>query len=177
MSSAVGAIVVFMRPAIESYRAATPRHLEHWDLADPARLLRDLATTRPLHVGQTLLCQVLEPATQQRLTAQTVVWEGRGPVDEMLAQDQVEDAMRRLGHRDFDWDDDLRLRSAVVIVVVRDGRAVDRHTDRDVSRAIRYANNPFQALIGDLVVVTPYGWIALPDGVAGLEPRATHPAQ
>ncbi len=47
-----------------------------------------------------------------------------------------------------------------------------RDTDFDLHRRLRYANNEFQALIGDLVVVTPHGWIIEPDGVCGRTPVA-----
>lgn len=80
--------------------------------------------------------------------------------------------MRRIGHRDFDWDDDVRLTSAVVIVVLSDGRAVPRAGDFAVTSALRYANNAFQAPTGDLLVVTPHGWVSVPDRLAGLAPVA-----
>ena len=160
-------------PALDDYRAAVPAHLDSWDLADPARLLSDLRERMPLTTGQSVLCQVQRPATDQLLVAHTVVWRGRAPADEMDAQDDVEAAMRRIGHRDWQWDDDVRLSSSVVVVMMRDGRAVTRSSDFDVWRALRYANNPFQALLGDLIVLTPHGWIVVWDDVAGLEPTAT----
>lgn len=157
---------------VDAYRAAVPPHLDSWDLADPARLLRDLAAASPLMTGRTLLCQVARPATDQLLVAHTRAWPDGQPADEQQAQDQIEDAMRRIGHRDWRWDDGERLTSAVVTVVVREGRAVPRSGDYDVPSALRYANNPFQALCGELVVVTPHGWISLPDELAGGEPVA-----
>jgi hypothetical protein len=80
--------------------------------------------------------------------------------------------MRRIGHRDWEWDDEVRLTSAVISVVIREGRAVKRGSDYAVSWALRYANNPFQALRGDIIIVTPNGWITAPDDLAGLEPVA-----
>lgn len=99
-----------------------------------------------------------------------MVWNGAAPDEPDQAQECVARAMRRLGHRPWQWDDDLRLRSAVVTVVARAGRAVVRDSDYDVYRALRYANNEFQALIGDIVIVTRHGWIVEPDGVAGRRP-------
>lgn len=159
--------------ALDDYRAAVPPHLDRWALVDPARLLRDLRQRMPLTAGQSVLCQVERPATDQLLVAHTVVWRGRGPADEMEARDDVEEAMRGIGHRDWVWDDDVRLSSSVVVVVIRDGRAVTRSSDFHLAYALRYANNPFQALLGDLIVVTPHGWIAVCDDVAGLEPTST----
>ena len=161
-----------MTTAIEAYRAAVPAHLDPWDLVDPARLLRDLAAATPLLTGRLLLCQVARPATDQALVAQTDVWPDGQPADEMQARDEVEAAMRRIGHRDWEWDDDVRLTSAVVNVVIRGGRAVPRASDYTVRLSLQYANNPFQALRGDLIIVTPYGWITALDELAGLEPVA-----
>ncbi len=158
---------------VSTYRANVPPDLYDWDLVDPARLLRELAACSPLDAGRTFLVQVVEPATRQVVTAHTVLWDGPSPDDPDQAQADVAGAMRRLGHRAWRWDDDLRLRSAVVTVVARNGRAVHHDSDHDTYRALRYANNEFQALIGDLVVVTPHGWIIEPDGVAGREPAVT----
>lgn len=159
--------------AVESYRQQVPAHLRLSQLVDPARLLRDLALRMPLSTQSYVLCQVARPATEQRLVAHTVVWCGGAPTDQMRAIDETEEAMRRIGHRDFDRDDDERLTSAVVMVVIRSGRAVQRRADFDLWRALRYANNPFQVLIGDLLVVTPHGWIELGSGLAGLDPVAS----
>jgi hypothetical protein len=160
-------------PASDAYRASVPAHLEPWQLVDPARLLRDLASATPLAAGRSLLCQVSRPATDQLLVAHTDAWPATGrSTDEIGAQEHIEDAMRRIGHRDWQWDDDVRLSSVVVSVVVRDGRAVLRSDDYDVVSVLRYANNVFQALRGELVVVTPHGWITSPDELAGLDPIA-----
>ena len=164
-----------MTPAIDSYRAAVPAHLDSWDLVDPARLLRDLSNATPPYTGRSLLCQVLRPATDQILVAHTDAWPAGRPADEMQAQDELEEAMRRIGHRDYERDDDVRLTSAVVIVVIREGRAVPKKGDFAVSSVLRYANNPFQALCGDLIIVTPHGWITVFDELAGLEPVAVVP--
>jgi hypothetical protein len=134
-----------MTSAVDTYRAAVPAHLEMWNLADPGRLLHDLAAESPLLVGRSLLCQVARPATDQQLVAFTDAWPDGRPIDEMAAQDRLEDAMRRIGHR-------------------------------DVVSVLRYANNRFQALRGELVIVTPHGWIAEPHGLAGLEPVAVLPS-
>jgi hypothetical protein len=157
---------------VDAYRAAVPAHLDSWELADPARLLRDLTASTPLLTGRSLLCLVARPATDQLLVAHTVVWPDGQPPDEMAARDEVEDAMRRLGLRDHEWDDDERLTSVVVAVVIREGNAVPRSGDYAVPAVLRYANNAFQALCGELVIVTPHGWISEPDGVAGREPVA-----
>ena len=164
-----------MTPAIDGYRAAVPAHLDSWDLVDPARLLRDLSNATPPYTGRSLLCQVLRPATDQILVAHTDAWPAGRPADEMQAQDELEEAMRRIGHRDYERDDDVRLTSAVVIVVIREGRAVPKKGDFAVSSVLRYANNPFQALCGDLIIVTPHGWITVFDEVAALEPVAVVP--
>jgi hypothetical protein len=68
-----------------------------------------------------------------------------------------------IGHRDWDWDDDVRLTSVVVTVVIRDGLAVTRASEYAVPSVLRYANDLFQALRGELVIVTPHGWISSPD--------------
>ena len=156
----------------DTYRAEVPKHLEPWELADPARLLRDLAAVTSLLAGRSLLCQVARPATDQLLVAHTDVWPSGPPDDECTARDDIEGAMRRIGHRDFDWDDDVRLTSVVVPVVIRQGRAVPCREDFAIPSVLRYANNPFQALKGELLIVTPHGWITSPDGVAGLDPVA-----
>ena len=162
-----------MNAVLDTYRASVPPHLDFWDLADPARLLHDLAAATPLSAGRSLLCQVARPATDQVLVTHTDVWGSGGPPgDECDAQKEVEAAMRRIGHRDCDWDDDVRLTSAVVIVVLREGRAVPRAGDLAVTSALRYANNAFHALTGDLLVVTPHGWVSVPDRLAGLAPVA-----
>ena len=163
-----------MSSARDAYGAAVPAHLDPWDLADPTRLLHDLAAVTPLLAGRSLLCQVARPATDQELVAHTEAWPDGRPVDDMRAQEEIEDAMRRIGHREWHWDDDVRLTSAVVSVVIRDGRAVPRADDFAVISVLRYANNRFQALLGDLVIVTPHGWITL-DELAGLEPVAVLP--
>ena len=159
-------------PTVAAYRAAVPEHLDPWTLTDPARLLRDLAGRTRLRAGHSLICQVARPATDQVLVAHTRVWPDGQPVDEMAARDQLEEAMHRLGHREWAWDDDERLTSVVTTVVVRDGRAVTRSGDFAVCSVLRYANNRFQALIGELIIVTPHGWITSPDGRAGREPVA-----
>lgn len=162
-----------MNAVLDAYRASVPPHLDSGDLTDPARLLHDLAAATPPLAGRSLLCQVARPATDQLLVAHTDVWSSGGPPgDECDAQEEVRAAMRRIGHRDFDWDDDVRLTSAVVIVVLREGRAVPRAGDFAVTSALRYANNAFQALTGDLLVVTTHGWVTVPDRVAGLAPVA-----
>lgn len=158
--------------AVDAYRAAVPAHLDSWDLADPARLLHDLAAVTPLLTGRTLLCQVARPATDQLLVAQTVAWPDGRPGDEQQAQNQIEDAMRRIGHRDWEWDDDERMTSVVVTVVLREGWAVPRSGDYAVRSVLRYANNPFQALCGEVLIVTPHGWISMHDELAGREPVA-----
>jgi hypothetical protein len=160
-------------PAVAAYRATVPDHLHPSDLTDPARLLHDLAARTALRAGRALICQVARPATDQLLVAHTRVWPDGQPVDELAARDQVEAAMQRLGHREWEWDDDERLTSVVVTVVVRDGRAVPRSGDYAVRSVLRYANNPFQALIGEVLVVTPHGWISSPDRLAGREPAAS----
>jgi hypothetical protein len=165
-----------MTSAADTYRATVPAGLDPWDLVDPARLLRDLAAVNPLLAGRSLLCQVSRPATDQLLVAHTDAWPDGRPADDTEAQDRLEDAMRRIGHRDFDYDDNVRLTSAVVTVVIREGRAVPRASDYDVVSVLRYANNPFQALRGDLIIVTPHGWITAGDGLAGREPVAVLPA-
>jgi len=162
-----------MTSVLDAYRASVPPHLDSWHLTDPARLLHDLAAAGPLLTGRSLLCQVARPATDQRLVAHTDVWRsGFSPYDELGAREEVEAAMRRIGHREWEWDDDVRLTSAVVTVVLREGRAVPRAGDFAVTSALRYANNLFQALRGELVIVTPHGWVCLPDQLAGLEPVA-----
>ena len=150
-----------MTTAIEAYRSAVP-----------ARLLRDLSAATPLLTGRQLLCQVARPATDQGLVAHTDVWPNGEPSDELDAREELEAAMRRIGHRDWQFDDDVRLTSAVVIVVFRDGRAVSRSSDYAAGRALRYANNPFQALRSDIIIVTPHGWITEPDELGGLAPVA-----
>jgi hypothetical protein len=165
-----------MTSVVDTYRAAVPAPLDPWDLVDPGRLLHDLAATTPLLAGRSLLCRVARPATDQQLVAYTDAWPDRRPTDDTEAQDRLEDAMRRIGYRDFEWDDDMRLTSVVVTVVVRDGRAVPRAGDYDVVSVLRYANNAFQALRGDLIIVTPHGWITEPDGLAGREPVAVLPS-
>lgn len=155
-----------------TYADDVPSDLYAWQLIDPARLLRDAAGRTPLIAGRNLLVQTVEPATRQIVTAHAVVWKGTAPGDPFEAQADVRKAMCLLGHRAWDWDDELRRRSAVVMVVVRLGRAWLRDTDYDLYRALRYANNEFQALIGDLVVVTAHGWIIEPDGVCGRTPVA-----
>ena len=155
-----------------AYRASVPDHHFFTDLSDPARLLRDLDREIPLVVGLSVLCQVSRPATEQRLVAQSVAWRGAGPADADQAQQAVTAGMRRLGHTEWTWDDEVRLSSAVTMVVVREGRAVERSSDFDVWRALRYANNPFQALVSDIVVVTPHGWFTAVSMVAGLQPVA-----
>lgn len=162
-----------MTSVLDAYRASVPPHLDSWDLADPARLLHDLAAAGPLLTGRSLLCQVARPATDQRLVAHTDVWRsGFPPDDEWGAREEVEAAMRRIGHTEWEWDDDVRLTSAVVTVVLREGRAVPRAGDFAVTSALRYANNVFQALRGELVIVTPHGWLSVPDELAGREPVA-----
>jgi hypothetical protein len=165
-----------MPSAVDTYRAAVPEHLEMWDLVDPARLLHDLAAVTPLLAGRSLLCQVARPATDQELVAYTDAWPDGQPTEDPEAQDRLEDAMQRIGHREWEWDDDVRLTSVVVTVVIRDGRAVPRAGDYDVVSVLRYANNRFQALRGELVIVTPHGWIVEPHGLAGREPVAVLPA-
>ncbi|MGH8941077.1 MAG: hypothetical protein ACRDV2_17275 [Actinomycetes bacterium] len=159
----------------DDYRTSVPDHLDALDLVDPARLLRDLASETSLLAGRSLLCLVHRPATDQRLVSHTDAWPDGQPSDEWNARKSLEDAMRRIGHRDWEWDDDVRLTSVVVTVMIRDGLAVLRSSDFDVVSVLRYANNPFQALRGDLIVVTPHGWITAYDGVAGLEPIALLP--
>jgi hypothetical protein len=165
-----------MTSVVDTYRAAVPAPLDPWDLVDPARLLHDLAAVTPLLVGRSLVLQVSRPATDQQLVAYTDAWPDGRPTDDMEAQDRLEDAMRRIGHREWDFDDDVRLTSVVVTVVIRDGRAVPRAGDYDVVSVLRYANNPFQALRGDLIIVTPHGWFIEPDELAGREPVAVLPS-
>jgi len=160
---------------VDAYRATVPAHLHSWDLADPARLLHSLTAATPLLTGRSLLCQVALPATEQLLVAHTVVWPDGQPADEMRARDQIEDAMRRIGHRDWEWDDDVRLTSVVVTVVIREGPVVPRSSDYAVDSMLRYANNTFQALRGELVIVTPHGWVSVPDQLAGRQPVVTDP--
>lgn len=164
-----------MTSTIDSYRAAVPEHLDRYDLADPARLLRDLKARTPLRAGRSLLCQVARPATDQLLVAYTDAWPSGRPTDELHERDEIEDAMRRIGHRDWEWDDDVRLTSVVITVVIRDGRAVPRASDYAVGSVLRYANNTFQALRGELLIVTPHGWITVPDQLAGRCPVAVVP--
>jgi hypothetical protein len=164
-----------MTNAIDEYRSAVPPHLDNWDLADPARLLRDLAAATSLSAGRSLLCQVARPGTDQVLVAHTDAWPSGRPSDEDEAREAIEDAMRRIGHRDWTWDDDERMTSVVVTVVIRNGRAVPRKSDFAVGSVLRYANNTFQVLCGELLIVTPHGWISWPDELAGLEPVAVVP--
>jgi len=164
-----------MSTATDDYRSAVPPHLDSWDLADPARLLRDLAAATPLTTGRSLLVQVARPATDQVLVAHTDAWPSGQPEDECAAREALEDAMRRLGHRDGTWDDDVRMTSVVITVVIREGRAITRSSDFAVDSVLRYANNTFQALRGELLIVTPHGWISCPDELAGLEPVAVVP--
>lgn len=164
-----------MTPLSDAYRAAVPPHPEMWDLADPARLLRDLRAATPLVIGRSMLCQVSRPATDQILVAHTDVWPAARPEDESQARGDIAEAMRRLGHRDWEWDDDVRLSSIVVTVVIRSGPALPRTEDYDIGAVLRYANSTFQALRGELVIVTPHGWITSPDQLAGREPVAVGP--
>jgi len=164
-----------MTSTSDAYRAAVPAHLDCWNLADPTQLLHDLAATTPLRAGRSLLCQVARPATDQKLVAHTDAWPAGRPADAMRARDEIENAMRRIGHRDWEWEDDVRLTSVVVTVVIRDGRAVPRADDYAVDSVLRYANNTFQALLGELVIVTPHGWITSPDQLAGSRPVAVVP--
>ena len=96
-----------MTPAVDNYRAAVPGHV----------------------------VSGLRPATDQILVAHTDAWPVARPADDMQAQDELEEAMRRIGHRDYERDDDVRLTSAVVIVVIREGHAVPKRGDFAVSSA------------------------------------------
>lgn len=154
-----------------TYREDVPDGLASWDLADPAQLLATVRDRGLLERGNVVLARVLEPATSQQLVSMAVAWNGDPPVGHAARIDRAAQTMRMLGVRRHDWDKDERLRTAIVVIVVRDGRAVFRSSDLALSEGLRYANNEFQALMGDIIVVTPHGWVVLGEDIAGTEPR------
>lgn len=155
-----------------TYRDSIPDGLEPWDLADPALMLRDLSAREPLLIGRTLLVRIHEPATRQRILTHTVLWTGHPPEDHRGRVKGVECGLRRLHLRDFELDYPERLESIVAFVVVRSGRAGMRRDDYAPRMGFRYANNAFQALGGDTIVVTEHGWILDSGGLCGISPRA-----
>ena len=154
-----------------TYRESVPQGLDPWDLVDPALLLRTLHDQGLIERGNVVLARVLDPATRQQLVSTTIAWNGDAPVGHEARVDTAAEAMHRLGLRSYDRNDEERLRTSIQVVVVREGRAVFRADDFALYEGLRYANNEFQALFGDIIVVTPHGWIVLGTDIAGTEPR------
>lgn len=146
--------------------------LEPWDLLDPEQLLVELARLVPLTPGRVLLALVDEPATHQRLRGATVLWLGTGPDDEDSVDAALVAAMRRLGVGDGTWPEARWRTSALVVVVVRHGRAFARRTDWLPTRGWMYCTGLRRPLLGDTILVTEHGWTVLGAQIHGLSPRA-----
>ncbi len=132
--------------------------LDHWDLRDPAALLRELITSHGLVTGVSMLTLVDNPSGDQRLRACV-------PFDTSIGSawgddDAAELAMSRLGLKQWEFECEPKFFPTVFPVIARDGRCVARRGDFAMTHALRYANG-FSAFTGSPLLITPSGWCDL----------------
>lgn len=144
-----------------------------WDVADPGRLVDEVAERVSLRWNSVHLAVVSDPSTDQRLehleTLPTPAIIGhhrqvRG-VLKTVTRDQL--PIPPLPHEP--------VRHAVVTVIVRDGLTVLGDNERQWRTAWQFANHLRAAYTGALVLVTEHGWLDEASGIGGRTPRMVDP--
>lgn len=139
------------------------------DLRRPDLLLREIAEQHPFDRPRTLLARVDGAYDAQRLVACTVLWE-EPPVDELVRTRVTGQALAQLGLSFARAP--YRERPLVVPVVVRPGPTWWSADELEVWLGLRYGSNLCDARQGDILTVTPQGWLSQLDDLHGVEPRA-----
>ena len=148
--------------------------LDDWDLADPARLVAEIADSVPLISDTAHLAAVERPSTEQLLLhVQTLPTPARihhhDDVRRLLAQ-TVRERMPvppLAGSRA----NRTGIRHALVTVLVREGFTVMTRNEARWLKAWRYSNHMACAYDNHLIVVTEHGWYHWPSGRGAAEPR------
>jgi hypothetical protein len=145
---------------------------ENWELAAPARLIREIALRYRLVAGLALLAVVEDPHGSQTTRHVEVL-----PIDCRIARDtQAADLLHEaMQHLPLPDPGDRDTRHSVVTVIVRPGPAkAGRHEDAWAS-AWRNTNHLRPAFTGNLLLVTEHGWYDLLSAKSSGIPRMQRP--
>ena len=140
-----------------------------WELRRPDLLLQSVAAREPYDRPRTLLARVDGPYEQQHLAGVTLLWD-EPATDECQRTRLTEQAMQRLGFgmTDLpyaDW-------PMAVPIVIRPGPSWFSWDESEALLGLRYGSNLCDAVQGDVLTVTPRGWVSWPDDLFGTRPRA-----
>lgn len=142
---------------------------DSWELADPARLVDEIAAAVPLRADTAHLAVVRDPSTIQRLLAtETLPTTARISHHDDVRRLLVETVRERLPVPPLTA---TRIRHAVVTVVVRDGLTVMTRNEAHWLKAWRYSNHMRSAYDGYLILVTEHGWYDWVSRAAGRVPH------
>jgi hypothetical protein len=140
-----------------------------WDLLDPGACLSAISDLAPF--GQPGAILGLLTPEEQSVRAATTLWD-RPPHDTLERTAVTEEAIRRLGLKDYEWAD-FRHRPIVVPVIVVDGPCWWSIDVDEVLMGLRYANNRFQTLTANPHVVNRHGWYDAFTKGSGTTPSAS----
>ena len=141
--------------------------LRVFEVADPALLIEQVASTHRLTEGLVLLAVVKHPSTEQALVHVERFPGGLvDPVPDDLNH-QLCDVMDRLPLPDRSHP----IEHCVVTVIVRSGFTVFGRREMGWMSGWRYSNHSRPAFTGDLILVTEHGWLDGVTGWGGHEPR------
>jgi hypothetical protein len=146
----------------------SPMALHTFELADPQRLMDDLAARVPLSEDTAYVALVRDPSTHQELL------DVRSPDLPALVDDDesLSEHLREVA-RAFAIPDGLPVRHLLVTILVRPGRCIFGPNEAVWLAGWRYANHFQRAFDGALFLVTEHGWHELMSDDAGREPRLT----
>lgn len=137
-----------------------------WRLDDPERLLREVAEALPLEAGANYVAVVdLDGALLgvRRLGTDHVTGPDVSEVGRSTVQPAILDVVGT--------DSGVRPPSRVAhLLRCRIGRVTHAIDDLDWHRALSYGTQLLDTFIGDLIVLTPCGWMASDDQRGGLAP-------
>lgn len=143
--------------------------LKPWDLVDPAACLRAISRLERFTSPRAVL-GLVTPGRQHVLAA-TTLWH-EPPADDLARTDITEEALRRLGLKEYDAAA-FRDRPLVVPVIIVDGPCWWSIDVDEVRLGLRYANNWFQVPTSNPYVVNRHGWYDVFDERCGTTPAAT----
>lgn len=140
-----------------------------WELRRPDALLQSVAAREPYDRPRTLLARVDGAYEQQHLAGVTLLWD-EAATDECERTRLTEQAMQRLGFGMTalpyaDW-------PMAVPIVIRPSPSWFSWDESEALPGLRYGSNLCDVVQGDVLTVTPRGWISWPDGLFGPRPRA-----
>lgn len=147
-----------------------------WDLADPARLVEEIAEAVPLLVDTAHVALVEDPARSQvLLKVETLPTPARINHHDDVRHLLVQAVRDRLSVPPLVARGSIR--HVLVTVVVRDGLTVMTRNEAQWLKAWRYSNHMTSAYDSHLILVTEHGWYDWVSRSGAAEPRVRLPDQ